>query len=82
MRTTLTIDDDVAARLEEETRRTGNSFKETVNSLLRLGLHASEQPKERKPFEVKARAMGLPLGLTYDKVEEIFDYLDGPDRWR
>jgi hypothetical protein len=38
VRTTLTLDDDVAAKLHQESRRTGKSFKETVNEYLRIGL--------------------------------------------
>ncbi|PYS27035.1 MAG: hypothetical protein DMF75_21135 [Acidobacteria bacterium] len=38
MRTTLTLDDDVAAKLDADARRSGRSFKETVNHYLRLGL--------------------------------------------
>ncbi len=32
VRTTLTLDDDVLARLEREARREGKSFKEIVNN--------------------------------------------------
>lgn len=38
MRTTLTLDDDVAALIERERRRTGESFREVTNRLLRRGL--------------------------------------------
>ena len=37
MRTTVTLDDDVAAIIETEQRRTGESFRTTVNRLLRRG---------------------------------------------
>lgn len=37
MRTTLTLDDDVVALIEDERRRTGESFRATVNRLLRRG---------------------------------------------
>jgi hypothetical protein len=38
VRTTLTLDPDVAAKLKNEARRHGISFKEAVNSNLRRGL--------------------------------------------
>lgn len=77
MRTTLTLDDDVARLLEEEMRRTGAaSFKETVNRVLRAGLAASRQP-ERKPFQVTPFALGLPPGLSYDNVAELIESLEG-----
>lgn len=37
MRTTITLDDDVAALIESERARTGESFKNAVNRLLRRG---------------------------------------------
>ena len=75
MRTTLTIDDDVARLLEKETRRTGQSFKETVNRALRVGLVAVKRTP-RKPFKVTPISLGLP---HYDKVEELLERLEGPD---
>jgi phytoene/squalene synthetase len=37
MRTTITLDDDVAALIESERARTGESFRTAVNRLLRRG---------------------------------------------
>jgi Ribbon-helix-helix protein, copG family len=76
VRTTLSLDDDVAHLLEKETRRTGASFKEVVNRALRLGLIAAARPA-RKPFTVKPRRIGLPHGLTYDNVEDLIERLEG-----
>jgi hypothetical protein len=76
VRTTLSIDDDIAAILEQEMRRSGDSFKETVNRLLRLGLLASREPGKKK-FRVVPRALGLPRGTNYDNVEELIESLEG-----
>ncbi|PYY05889.1 MAG: hypothetical protein DMG69_25080 [Acidobacteria bacterium] len=43
VRTTLTLDDDVAAKLRAEARRTGSPFKQLVNNLLRLALKITRQ---------------------------------------
>ena len=75
MRTTLTLDDDVASLLNREVRRSGESFKQVVNRFLRLGLNAAKQPT-RKPFRVKPLNLGLP---PFEKVEELLEYLEGPD---
>lgn len=75
MRTTLSLDDDVAQLLKKEVRRTGSSFKEAVNRFLRMGLTASRQPV-RKPFRVKPWNLGLP---PFEKVEELLECLEGPD---
>ena len=42
MRTTLSLDDDVAQLLKKEVRRTGSSFKEAVNRFLRDGIDGLE----------------------------------------
>ena len=77
MRTTLTLDDDVARLLEKEGRRSGASFKETVNYFLRLGLSAAQHPM-RKPFKVTPFKMGLPQGMSYDNIGELIELLEGP----
>ena len=77
MRTTLSLDDDVASLLNKEIRRSGSSFKEAVNHFLRLGLMAPKQ-KGRKPFVVTPRPLGLPPGMSYDNVEELIEALEGP----
>jgi hypothetical protein len=79
VRTTLTLDEDVAALLNKEVRSSGEPFKQVVNRYLRLGLTASKQPA-RKPFKVKPLNLGLPPELSYDNVEELLDYLEGPFR--
>ncbi len=76
MRTTLTLDDDVARLLHREARRSGASFKETVNRILRLGL-MTRQAQNKKPFTVEARPLGLPPGLSYDNVEELIGAIEG-----
>ena len=77
MRTTLSLDDDIANLLNQEIRRSGISFKEAVNHYLRLGLIASKRPA-RKKFVVKPRAMGLPPGLSYDNIGELLEAIEGP----
>jgi hypothetical protein len=64
MRTTLTLDDDVAGILQKKARRQGYSFKRLVNDLLRAGLAASgEKNLPRKRIKVVGKPMGLRPGL-------------------
>lgn len=78
VRTTLTLDEDVAKSLKREMRRSGtNSLKAAVNHFLRLGLMLSGK-QERKPFVVHPRPMGLPAGLNYDNVADLLEALEGP----
>ena len=74
MRTTLTLDDDVAALLNKEMLESGEPFKQVVNRYLRLGLTTKQQA--RKPFKVKPFNLGLP---PFTKVEELLEWLEGPD---
>ena len=77
MRTTLTIDDDVAIRLNELQKNKGITFKEAVNSLLRQGLSVVEKPQKLKPFKVKARSLGKPReGFNLDNISEVLEKLD------
>jgi hypothetical protein len=77
MRTTLTLDNDVAAKLKEEMKRSGKSFKETVNSVLRNGLNI---PKRRKlePFVVKPKQLSPRITVDYDNIEELLEQIEGP----
>jgi hypothetical protein len=77
VRTTLSLDDDVAGLLKKEMRRSGASLKETVNDLLRLGLMASHN-RARRAFVVTPLPLGLPAGLSYDNTEELIEALEGP----
>lgn len=76
MRTTLTLDDDVAAKLKAEVRKSGRSFKQTVNEFLRLGLNAPVQGKPVKRFKVKARPLGLKPGFSYDCVNRLIEQVE------
>lgn len=78
MRTTLTLDADVMAKLKEESRKTGQPFKEIVNTFLRLGFHAKQAPKTPKHFVVKAHSMGTKPGLNYDNIGELLEQSEGP----
>jgi hypothetical protein len=77
VRTTLSLDDDVARLLQQEARRSGASFKSVVNQVLRLGLAAAKRPAH-KPFVVTPRKLGLPAGFTYDNVEQLLEAVEGP----
>ena len=80
MRTTLTLDEDVADRLKAEARRSGKPFKAVVNECLRLGL--SSRPKGRPqepPFVVQARDLGaLRPGLSLDNIGDLLEAAEGP----
>jgi hypothetical protein len=78
VRKTLTIDDDIAVLIKQEQRRTGDSFKGTINRLLNLGLINAVEKAALKPFVVTPIAMNTGLGTRYQKVEDLIEALEGP----
>ena len=74
MRTTLTLDDDVAAKLKAEQSRAGRPFKEIVNETLRRGLASRRAAARRHAFTVAARDLGaLKPGLSLDNIGELIE---------
>jgi len=78
VRTTLTLDEDIVAKLRSETRKTGKPFKQVVNETLREGFLARRKNEDLPPFRVKARPLGLRPGLNYDKISELIEEAEGP----
>jgi hypothetical protein len=77
MRTSLTIDDDVAVEIEKLRRKEDLSLKQLVNDLLRRGLRGIDRrPKKRPPFKTKTFNMGKPL-VSIDNIAEALAYLEG-----
>jgi len=80
MRTTLTLDDDVAVRLERERKQRGQSFKEVVNDVLRAGLDAlGHSPRRGSRFRTKGFDLGPSLVGSLDNVEEVLSRAEGED---
>jgi len=81
MRTTLTLDDDVAAKLKAESRRAGRPFRDIVNETLRRGMATRRLVSARQPFKVTARDLGdLRAGLSLDNVAELIEQVEGSRR--
>ena len=80
MRTTLTIDDDVAKLLKDEVRRSGESLKGTVNRVLLQGLLTPKERVKAKPFKVTPIALGVGemLDRHNGKVSALIEELEGP----
>jgi Ribbon-helix-helix protein, copG family len=77
MRTTLTLDDDVAVQLERLRRARDVSLKDVVNEALRLGLREmAAKPKKRKPFRTRTHNMG-PFLINIDNVAEAIAQAEG-----
>lgn len=80
MRTTLTLDDDVAARLRAAVRKERRALKDLVNEALRRGLEVIERPRPaRRPFRTKGFDLGPSLVGSLDNVEEVLSRAEGED---
>lgn len=79
MRTTLTIDDDVAVQLEKLRRSRDASLKDLVNEALRRGLRDMSAPaRPRKPFRTRTYNIGRQL-IDIDNVAEAIAHAEGDD---
>jgi hypothetical protein len=58
MRTTVTLELDVAALVEKDMRERGVTFKQALNEAVRAGL---APPRPSAEYRVRARSMGRPL---------------------
>lgn len=76
MRTTLTLDDDVAVKLKAAAK--DRPFKTVVNDVLRAGLAALERREpSRKPYRTKGFNLGPSLVGSLDNVEEVLARVEG-----
>ena len=73
MRTTLTLDDDVALLLQETAHRTRSSVKQIVNTALRAAL---SPPASRTPFREHVHHAELAPGLDLAGFNRLADELE------
>jgi hypothetical protein len=78
MRTTLNLDDDVAARLAAESRKRGDSLSRTANELLRAGMRASHAADRGSNYEPPTFDSGRPR-LDVTDVAAALESLDRAD---
>lgn len=78
VRTTLSLDSDVAQRLRQELASGKKSFKEVVNDRLGLGFGLKKDEK-RPPFRVKAHSSAYQPGIDPTKFNQLVDELEGED---
>jgi hypothetical protein len=78
MGTTLTLDDDVEAKLKTESHRAGRPFRKIVNETLRQGLASRRATTQRRAFKVTARDLGnLKPRLSLDNIVELIEHVEG-----
>lgn len=73
MRTTVTLDEDVSAAINQVRRTRGIGVSEAVNELVRQGLTVD---RPRRPYRHRSAKLSLTIDVT--NVAEALEQLDGP----
>ena len=79
MRTTLTLDKDVAARLEQMVKKRRLPFKTVVNDALRAGLSVIDMPTGRPAFRTTGFDLGPSLVGSLDDVHGVLARVEGEE---
>ena len=81
MRTTVTLDDDLAIRLERHRNQHGESFKQALNEAVRAGLNQLENDSEagREVRRTQPLALGRRLAGSIDNIGELLAIAEGED---
>ena len=79
MRTTVTLEADVAEKLDAYAHRRRLTFKQALNELVRRGLSAQEPQAERPRFEVKPHHGGFRPGIDPGRLNQLVDELEVED---
>lgn len=75
MRTTLTLEPDVALRLKRRMKERKITLKQAVNEALRRGL-SNSKPQPAQPYRVKPWSFGFKPGIDPDKLNQLVDQLE------
>ncbi len=79
MRTTLTLDDDVADSLKEQSRLQDKPFKQVVNETLRRGMAPASAGLEQPRFRIDPNRSGLAPGVDPRRLNQLNDQLEAED---
>ncbi|HEY7160296.1 MAG TPA: hypothetical protein VH815_03515 [Acidobacteriota bacterium] len=81
MRTTVTLDEDVARELKSRAKKADKSFKEVLNDCLRLAFSLSRSSiRKMRPFHVQPHSSPFRPGIDIDKLNQLSDQLEVEDR--
>jgi hypothetical protein len=78
MRTTLTLDADVAQEVKALSKK-GRPIKQIVNEALRAGLAQLRKPAVGQPYRTRPQKLGLRPGFSYDNIGELLAQAEGED---
>ena len=81
MRTTVTLDPDLAAKLRSIARERGISFKAALNSALRRGL-TSGAGGSKRPYRLASRRLDLRAGVDLEHALRLAGELEDAETIR
>jgi hypothetical protein len=76
MRTTLTLDDDLAGLLKQRARELGIPFKEAVNRTIRAGIGEATAARSHPAPKTISHSFGFGAGIDLDKLGQLADELE------
>ncbi|MFH1464963.1 MAG: ribbon-helix-helix protein, CopG family [Pseudomonadota bacterium] len=79
MRTTVTLDDDLAERLRQLAHARRQPFREVLNGAVRAGLEATRVPPAEEPYRVQTFASALRPGVDPARLNQVLDDLEVDD---
>ena len=78
MRTTITLEADVAERLQQEMKTRGLRMKAVINSALRRGLRMGQEI-DQSDFAVIAHDFAFKTGIDQDRLNQLVDTLEAEE---
>jgi hypothetical protein len=79
MRTTITLEPDVAELIRQESRSGKRSQKAIINEALRRGLSGAEPPEPAEPFRVRPIDSAFRSGVDPARLNQLTDELEAED---
>ncbi len=77
MRTTVTLDEDIAQKTKQLAKILKKPFKAVLNDALRRGLSQVDKPRKHRDYRTIPHEMGLRDGLSFDNIQELLARVDG-----
>jgi hypothetical protein len=81
MRTTVTLDPDLAAKLRALARERGIPFKDVLNGAIRRGL-AGDAPHSTRPYRLPTKRLGLRPGIDLEHALALAGELEDAETIR
>jgi len=79
MRTTVTLEPDLAKKVKALAHRRGLSFKQALNEVIRHGLSSPPRQDVQPRFTVQPHAGGFRPGIDAGKLNQLVDQLEAED---